>query len=49
MPLSELLNVDAYQVGDFKQFFDDPRTREDYFHWAFLLLTAEDYKQKANK
>lgn len=39
----KLLNIDAYTPGDFRQFFDDPRTRQDYLRWAPLLLTAEDY------
>lgn len=42
-PVNELLNVDAYQAGDFKQFFNDPRTRADYVQWASLLLTAEEF------
>lgn len=40
---SSVLNVDAYRPGDFRQFFEDPRTRADYLKWAPLLLTAEDY------
>jgi len=40
---SDLLNVSAYTPGDFKQFFDDPRTRADYLEWAPLLLMAEEY------
>jgi hypothetical protein len=43
VPVNELLNVDAYQPGDFKQFFNDPRTRADYLEWAVLLLTAEEW------
>jgi hypothetical protein len=39
----QVLNVDAYIPGDFHKFFDDPRTRADYLHWAPLLLTAEDF------
>jgi hypothetical protein len=38
-----LLNVDAYRPGDFRQFFQDPRTREEYLQWAPLLLEAEEY------
>lgn len=40
---SKLLNVDAYKPGDFKIFFNDPRTRAEYLQWATLLLTAEEY------
>lgn len=41
---SNVLNIDAYKPGDFKQFFNDPRTRIEYLKWAPLLLTAEEYK-----
>lgn len=40
---SAVLNISAYTKGDFKQFFDDPRTRAQYLKWAPLLLAAEDY------
>lgn len=40
---SDLLNVSAYTPGDYKQFFQDPRTREEYLKWAPLMLAAEDY------
>ncbi|QIV65755.1 hypothetical protein Cp1R7AA1_066 [Mesorhizobium phage Cp1R7A-A1] len=43
VPSSELLNVSAYKPGDFRQFFEDPRTRREYLKWAPLMLTAEDY------
>ena len=43
VPLDKLFNVSAYQAGDFKRFFADPRTREKYLEWAPLLLSAEDY------
>lgn len=46
---AKVLNVDAYTPGDFKQFFADPRTREEYLQWAPLLLTAEDYKAGKRK
>lgn len=39
----KLLNVNAYEPGDFLQFFQDPRTREEYLKWAPLLLRAEDW------
>jgi hypothetical protein len=41
--ISKILNVDAYKPGDFKKFFNDPRTRADYIQWAPLLLEAEEY------
>lgn len=43
VPLSELLNISAYQKGDYKQFYQDHRTRAQYLKWAPLLLAAEDY------
>lgn len=39
----DLLNLDAYTPGDFRQFYDDPRTRADYAQWAHLLLLAEEH------
>lgn len=38
-----LFNIDAYTPGDFRQFFNDPRTRAEYLQWAPLLLVAEEY------
>lgn len=38
-----LFNVSAYKTGDFKQFYQDPRTRADYYEWAELLLSAEEW------
>ena len=40
---SRVLNVDAYRPGDYKLFYTDPRTREEYLGWAPLLLAAEEY------
>ena len=42
-PRERLLNASAYAPGDFKIFFDDPRTRAEYLEWAPLLLEAEEY------
>ncbi len=44
VPARKLLCADAYTLGDFRQFFDDPRTRADYLRWAPFLLEAEEYK-----
>ncbi len=44
VPARKLLCADAYEPGDFRQFFDDPRTRENYLKWAPFLLEAEEYK-----
>jgi hypothetical protein len=44
VPSRKLLCADAYERGDFHQFFDDPRTRTDYLKWAPFLLEAEEYK-----
>lgn len=46
-PLAQLFNVSAYQLGDFKRFFSDPRTRAQYLEWAPMLLSAEDYHRGA--
>ncbi|WP_456717864.1 MULTISPECIES: hypothetical protein [unclassified Bradyrhizobium] len=43
VPANRLLNVSAYQPGDFRRFFSDPRTREQYIQWAPFLLGAEDW------
>jgi hypothetical protein len=43
VPVDKLLNVSAYRPGDFKRFFEDPRTRREYLEWAHLMLAAEDY------
>jgi len=39
----DLLCVDGYEPGDYRQFFNDPRTRAEYLRWAPFLLTAEEY------
>lgn len=39
----DLFNVSAYRMGDYLQFFKDPRTRAKYLKWAPLLMAAEDY------
>ena len=36
-------NVSAYTPGDYKQFYNDLRTREKYMEWAPYLLAAEDF------
>ena len=41
--------MDAYTPGDYKQFYDDPRTRELYLKWAPLLLAAEDWHAEQAK
>lgn len=41
--VSDLFNVDAYKPGDFRMFFADPRTRQNYLKWAPTLLEAEEY------
>jgi len=43
VPETHLFNVSAYRKGDFKQFFEDPRTRMHYLQWAPMLLAAEEY------
>lgn len=43
VPIEKLFNVTAYRPGDYRQFFEDPRTREEYLQWANLLLSAEEW------
>lgn len=43
VPAAKLFNVDAYKPGDFRQFFQDPRTRAQYLKWVCLLLDSEKY------
>lgn len=44
VPMSAVLHADAYTPGDFRQFFQDPRTRAEYLKWAPLLLECEEFK-----
>jgi hypothetical protein len=43
VPVDEVFNVSAYTPGDFRQFYEDPRTRAQYLKWAPILLAAEEY------
>ena len=43
VPVTEVFNISAYVAGDYRQFFQDPRTRAKYLEWAPLLITAEEY------
>jgi hypothetical protein len=43
VPASQLFNISAYTKGDYRLFFQDPRSREKYIKWAPFLLAAEDY------
>ena len=36
-------SADEVKPGDYKIFFSDPRTRENYIQWAPLLMAAEEY------
>ncbi len=49
VPVDRIFNVSAYKIGDYLQFFNDHRTREEYLEWAYLLLSAEDYHQRLAK
>ena len=42
IPIKVLFNISAYRLGDFKRFFQDPRTRAEYLKWAPMLLAAEE-------
>jgi len=37
-PISELFNVSGYKPGDFRIFFNDPRTRREYLKWSEILM-----------
>lgn len=43
VPFECLFNVSEYKPGDFKRFFFDPRTRENYLKWAPVMFVAEDF------
>jgi len=49
VPTEKLFNIDAYKLGDYKQFFADSRTRQNYLQWAPLLLAAEEHVYAAQK
>lgn len=38
----KILCIDNYKLGDYKQFFTDPRIRAKYMQWAHLLIAAEE-------
>lgn len=48
VPVNNLFNISAYKPGDFKPFFQDHRTRQEYLKWAPFLLAAEDWHAKNN-
>lgn len=43
VPIRELYNVDTYERGDYKKFFDDKRTRKNYLKWANYMLSCEAF------
>lgn len=43
VPVTELFNVSAYRPGDYKRFFADSRTRQQYLKWGPMLIAAEEY------
>ncbi len=43
VPAHALFNISAYKPGDYKQFFQDHRTRAQYLKWAPMLIAAEEY------
>lgn len=49
VPSDKLFNVDAYQLGDYLQFFADRRTRAQYLQWAPMLLAAEEHHFKISQ
>lgn len=49
VPFDGLFNVSAYRPGDYRIFFQDPRTRERYLQWAPMLIAAEDFYSKGGE
>ncbi|MEQ6436221.1 hypothetical protein V8Z74_14500 [Comamonas sp. w2-DMI] len=49
VPASELFNVDAYVLGDFRRFYTDRRTRAQYLKWAPMLIAAEEHHYKLSQ
>lgn len=43
VPVAALFNVSAYRPGDFRRFFADSRTRQQYLKWGPMLIAAEEY------
>ena len=43
VPVAQLFPVDVYTPGEWRRFYDDPRTRAQYQKWAPALLSAEIY------
>lgn len=49
VPVTALLNAETYKLGDFKQFYADPRTRRGYLQWAPFLIVAEEFQAGVKK
>lgn len=49
IPMTELINMSAYQPGDFKQFLCDRTLKGKYLEWAPFLLNAEKWHKNGKK
>jgi len=49
IPMDKVVNLNAYQLGDYKKFLCDRALQGKYLKWAHYLLTAEDWKRKQIK
>lgn len=47
--IDDLFCVDDYKIGEYKQFYADPRSRARYMQWASTLLLAEECKLRMAK
>lgn len=46
IPFDKFINIEAYEIGDYKQFLCDYRQKGRYLEWAPYLLRAEDWKRE---
>lgn len=44
VPFTAIFNADAYKPGEYRQFYNDPRTRANYLRWAPVLLLSEEWQ-----
>jgi len=49
IPLTEVLNLSEYALGDYKKFLCDRTQKGAYLKWAPYLLSAEDWKRGQTK
>jgi hypothetical protein len=49
IPITRVLNVSDYNLGDYKMFICDRTLQGQYLKWAQYLLTAEDWARARAK